>query len=51
MKEVIYMWKDVPGWERFYEASDTGEVRNKETGRLIVGDKNYNGSRDSDHPL
>lgn len=37
------MWKDVPGWERFYEASDTGEVRNKETGRLIVGDKNNMG--------
>lgn len=37
------MWKDVPGWEQFYEASDTGEVGNKETGRLIVGDKNNMG--------
>ncbi len=37
------MWKDVPGWEQLYEVSDTGEVRNKETGRMITGDTNNMG--------
>lgn len=37
------MWKDVPGWEHRYEASDTGKIRNKNTGHLIIGDENNMG--------
>ena len=34
------MWKDINGWEGLYEASTNGEVRNKITGHILVGDKN-----------
>ena len=34
------MWKPIKEHEEFYEVSDKGEVRNKKTGKLIVGDKN-----------
>lgn len=34
------MWKDIKNWETLYEISDSGDVRNKITGRLIIGDKN-----------
>lgn len=37
------MWKDIKGWENFYEINDYGEVRNKLTMRLIIGDKNSTG--------
>lgn len=37
------MWKDIKGWEDFYEVSDSGEVRNKITGHLLVGDENSAG--------
>lgn len=37
------MWKDIKGWEDFYEINDYGEVRNKLTMRLIIGDKNSTG--------
>lgn len=37
------MWKDIKGWESFYEVNDSGEVRNKLTMRLIIGDKNSTG--------
>lgn len=34
------MWKDIYGWEEYYEISDHGEIRNKLTGNLISGDRN-----------
>lgn len=34
------MWKDIIGWEEYYEISSDGEVRNKLTGKLLIGDKN-----------
>ena len=34
------MWKDIKGWEKLYEVNENGEVRNKLTGNLIVGDIN-----------
>ena len=37
------MWKDILGWEGLYEVSDAGEVRNKLTGHLLVGDMNSAG--------
>lgn len=37
------MWKDIHGWEPYYEVSDNGDVRSKTTGRLIVGDVNNDG--------
>lgn len=37
------MWKDIENWEDYYEVSDSGEVRNKETGKMIVGDVNSAG--------
>ena len=37
------MWKDIKNWEDYYEISDSGDVRNKLTGRIIKGDKNSSG--------
>ncbi|MGN5457054.1 MAG: NUMOD4 domain-containing protein [Candidatus Kurthia intestinigallinarum] len=37
------MWKDINGWEGLYEISNSGDVRNKLTGHLVVGDKNSAG--------
>lgn len=37
------MWVDIKGWEGIYELNENGEVRNKATGRYIVGDKNSSG--------
>lgn len=37
------MWTDIHGWEGLYEVSEGGEVRNKLTGKIIVGDKNSTG--------
>lgn len=37
------MWKDIQGWEDLYEVSDSGDIRNKETGALLVGDVNNAG--------
>lgn len=34
------MWKDIKNWEEYYEVNDWGEVRNKISGKIIVGDKN-----------
>lgn len=34
------MWKDIKGWENLYEICDDGNVRNKITNRIVVGDKN-----------
>ena len=34
------MWKDIKGWEKYYEVSDYGEVRNKLTGHIVKGDTN-----------
>ena len=37
------MWKDIKGWEGLYEVSTEGEVRNKLTNHIIVGDYNSTG--------
>ena len=37
------MWKDISGWENYYEVNDSGEVRNKLTGALLIGDINSAG--------
>ena len=37
------MWKDIKGWEEYYEVNEYGEVRNKLTGYLLIGDKNNEG--------
>lgn len=37
------MWKDIQNWEDLYEVSDTGEVRNKLSNNLLVGDINNAG--------
>lgn len=37
------MWKDIKGWEELYEISDSGDVRNKTTGKLLIGDINNGG--------
>ena len=37
------MWKDIPNWENYYEINELGEVRNKITKKLIIGDTNNAG--------
>lgn len=37
------MWKDIQGWENLYEVNQSGEVRNKLTHNLIIGDINSGG--------
>lgn len=37
------MWKDIQGWENLYEVNQSGEVRNKLTYNLIIGDINSGG--------
>lgn len=32
------MWKDIPNWENYYEINELGEVRNKITKKLIIGE-------------
>lgn len=39
------MWKDIIGWEKYYEVNDNGSVRNKLTGHLLIGDVNGEGYR------
>ena len=34
------MWKDIKGWESYYEVNEYGEVRNKLNQKLIIGDCN-----------
>lgn len=38
-----FIWKDIDGWEEYYEVNNFGKVRNKITKHLIVGDKNSEG--------
>lgn len=37
------MWKDIPKWECYYEVNENGDVRNKQTMKLIIGDTNNAG--------
>ena len=37
------MWKDIKGWEGFYEVSDFGDVRNKLTQHIISQEPNTAG--------
>ncbi len=38
-------WKPIKGYESNYEISDMGNVRNKKTKKIIIGDKNNMGYR------
>lgn len=40
MREI---WKDIPGFETYYEASETGKIRNKRNGRILRPFKSTNG--------
>lgn len=42
MEEV---WKDVVGYENYYEVSNTGYIRNKNTQRILKGNVNKDGYR------
>ena len=37
------MWIDIKGWEGLYELNENGDVRNKLTRKLIIGDRNSTG--------
>ena len=37
------MWVDIKGWENLYEIDENSNVRNKQTGNLIIGDINSSG--------
>lgn len=37
------MWKDIKGWEQYYEVDENGNVRNKITKKVINGDTNSAG--------
>lgn len=30
------MWKDIIGWEKYYEINEHGDVRNKLTKHLVI---------------
>ena len=34
------IWKDIPNWEEYYEINNYGEVRNKKSKNILIGDKN-----------
>ena len=38
-------WKPIKGYEENYEVSDFGNVRNKKTKQILIGDKNNVGYR------
>lgn len=40
MIKMVTIWKDIHGWEDYYEVNDDGEVRNKNKHNLLVGDHN-----------
>ena len=40
MIKMVTIWKDINGWERYYEINDDGQVRNKINNNLIIGDCN-----------
>lgn len=37
------MWKDIKNWEDIYQISESGDVKNKITENIIIGDKNSSG--------
>lgn len=37
------MWKNIDGWEDYYEINECGDVRNKITNKMIIGDTNSSG--------
>ena len=37
------IWKDIPNWEEYYEINNYGEVRNKKSKNILIGDKNSSG--------
>lgn len=43
--EVVDIWKDINGWEKYYEVNECGDVRNKLTNHVLIGDINSAGYR------
>ena len=37
------IWKNIPNWEEYYEINNYGEVRNKKSNYMLIGDKNSTG--------
>ena len=37
---MIEVWKPIKNWEKFYEVSNLGNVRNIKTNKLLTGDIN-----------
>lgn len=37
------IWKDIPNWEEYYEINNYGEVRNKKSKNILIGNKNSSG--------
>ncbi len=37
------IWKDIRGYEGYYQISNCGSVKNLQTGKLLIGDKNSMG--------
>lgn len=37
------MWKDINGWDEYYEVNENGDVRNKLNNKCIIGDTNSAG--------
>lgn len=42
-RKCFFIWKDIIGWELLYEVNEDGDVRNKKTGKFLIGDKNSEG--------
>lgn len=40
MVKMITIWKDIHGWEEYYEVNDDGQIRNKIKHNLLIGDCN-----------
>lgn len=39
------IWKDIKGYEGYYQISSMGKVKNLNTGKILIGDKNRIGYR------
>ena len=40
---MIIIWKNIKNWEDLYEVNEDGEVRNKLTNHILIGDTNNYG--------
>lgn len=39
------VWKDIKGYEGYYQVSSEGNIRNIKTGKILIGDTNNLGYR------